>query len=101
MQEILKQLAELGNDSNTQAKNLQSKLILDLLNVFVGFMAIREDTITFLVKLLELLGKNKANAGIHRGDIKYLANTLQSLVRVVPSGEHTELLSSLMRQLLN
>ena len=80
LEEILKMITAMGERTETSSKLMQSRMILDVINQILSRMQLNNDVSKFIVKLFELVLKNKSI--FPRADTRYLQNTLDFAVRI-------------------
>lgn len=93
IEEILKQINAMGERTETSAKLMQSKMILDLINQILSRMLLNADVSNFVVKLFELALKNKSL--LPRADIRYMQATIEFGKKVAESAHTTPQQSSI------
>jgi hypothetical protein len=71
--EIMRQLTALGEKSDASAKLNQARLVLEFVNQVASRMEMNADVGDFVVRLLNLASKQKAN--YTRADTRYFTNT--------------------------
>lgn len=83
--EVLKQLTAMGERNEASAKLSQARATMDLVNQIAAHLDLNTSVIAFLVKLVDLAGKQK---GIFaRYDAKYFSNTVEFVAnRAIKSG---------------
>jgi len=98
MQEIVKQLSQLGERPEAVAKANQAKLVLDLASTICCRMEMTPEVASFVVKLLELAKRNKG--AFTRSDLKYMTAALDDMRRRVDSSAGASVLNPAIRALL-
>ena len=78
--EVIYHLTSMGESSDSSAKLMQARMILDLTNQIVSRMVINSEVIVFIVKLMELGSKSKST--FTRSDLRYFHNTLEYVMQV-------------------
>lgn len=77
--EVLKQLSQLGDRPEASAKLNQARGSLDLINQIVGRMDLNAGVMSFVMKLADLAYKQRAVFA--RGDQRYFSNTIEFIIR--------------------
>lgn len=75
IEEILKHVTAMGERAEASAKINQAKMVLDLVNQILSRMHLNADVTVFVIKLLELVLKNKAS--FPRADTRYMLATIE------------------------
>jgi len=98
IEEVIKQLTELGEKEDTVSKLCQSRLIFEFVNVLASEMELNADVSAFVLKLLELANKNKTL--FTRVDNRLMVNSIEFLkTKAVDSSVSSTLISSLRAML--
>lgn len=79
IQEVITRLTVIGERTEANAKLIQARLILDFVSQLASRMELTTDTGSFLGKLLDLVGKNKAL--LTKQELKVWTNVLDFIRR--------------------
>ncbi len=99
VQEMLQQLSVMGERTEPAAKLNQSRLVLDLANIFACRMQIKSDVGVFLVKLLELARRNKSI--FTKADLRYMAVSMEFIRSQAEGSEASMALNTAIRGMTN
>jgi hypothetical protein len=97
IQSILEQLAALADRTESGAKLVQARLVLELINVLAARMELDTATSAFLTQLVGLAARNKAS--FTRADQRFFDNTMLFVRKTASSSPHGEPILAAIRNI--